>query len=92
MRRKGIFIVTMETESKSNSTAEKMKWHNKRDEVYGLLCHNISRDLLFHLDGLTSPNEVWEKIQALFGKTDKMMGNQLENELIALSLSSFESL
>ena len=66
--------------------------HNRRDEAYGLLGLSISRDLLFDIDGITSPNEVWEKIQDWFGKIDKMRGYQLENELIAPSPSSFKSL
>ena len=61
-------------------------------EAYGLLCLSISRDLIFHLDGLTSPNEVWENIVELFGKTYEMRGHQIENELISLSPNSFESL
>ena len=36
--------------------------------------------------------KVWENIQNLFGKTYKMRGHQLQNDLIALSPSSFESL
>ena len=62
MRVKGIYRVTMETEVETNVAAEKIKWHNRRDESYGILCLRISRDLLFHLDGLTSPNEVWENL------------------------------
>ena len=60
LRVKGIYMVTMETESNPNATAEKIKWHNRRNEAYDLLCLRISRDLLFHLDSLKSPNEVWE--------------------------------
>ena len=60
--------------------------------MYGLLCLNMSKDLLFHLDGLTSPNEVREKLQNLFRKKYKMRGHQLENDLITLSPISFESL
>ena len=56
------------------------------------MCLSISRDFLFHLDSLTSPNEVWEKIKYIFGKTDEMRRYQIENELISLSPSSFESL
>ena len=92
MRSKCLFRLTMETEVDPNVAAEKIKWNNRRDEAYGLLCLNISRDLLFHLDGLTSPNEVWEKLQALFEKTYKMRGYQLENEMIALSPISFKTL
>ena len=47
---------------------------------------------LFHLDGLKSPNEVWEKLVEIFGKTDEMRGHQIENELISLSPNSFKSL
>ena len=58
LRVKGLYRVTMEIEVEPNVAAEKIKWHNRRDEAYGLLCVSISRDLLFHLDGLTSPNEL----------------------------------
>ena len=57
MRSKGLYKVTMETEVEPNVVVENIKWHNKRDEPYGLLCLSISTDL-FYLDGLTSPNEV----------------------------------
>ena len=92
LREKGLYRLTMATEAEPNAAAKKIKWHNRRDEAYGLLCLSISRDLLFHLDGLTSPNEVWEKIFDIFGKTDEMRGHQIENELISLSPNSFESL
>ena len=63
-----------------------------RDEAYGILCLRISRDLLFHLDGLTSPNEVWEKLEDIFGKTNEMRGHQIKNDLISLSPNTFKSL
>ena len=66
LRSKGLYRVTMETEADPNAAIEKIKWHNRRDETYGLLCLSISRDLLFHIDGLTSPNEVREKLTDLF--------------------------
>ena len=88
---KGLYKVTMATEVEPNAVAEKIKWHNKRDDAYGLLCLSISRDLIFHLDGLASPNEVWEKLVEIFGKTDEMRGHQIENELISLSNFSFKS-
>ena len=73
MREKGLYRVTMATEVEPNAAAEKIKWHNRRDEAYGLLCLSISRDLLFHLDGLTSPNEVWENIVDFFGNIYEMI-------------------
>ena len=92
LRSKGLYRVTMETEVDPNAIVEKIKWHNRRDEDYALLCLSISKDLLFHLDGLTSPNEVRGKLKNLFGNTYEMRGNQLANELISLIPSSFESL
>ena len=92
LRAKGLYTVTMVTEAEPNAAAKKIKWHNRRDEAYGLLCLSISRDLLFHLDGLTSPNEVWDKLEEIFRKIDEMRGHQIKNELISLSPSSFKSL
>ena len=57
LRAKGLYRVTMETEADPNAAAEKIKWHNMRDDAYGLLCLSISRDPLFHLDGLKSPKK-----------------------------------
>ena len=84
LRDKGIFKVTMGTEVEPNSDVEKDKHFNKLDEAYGFLCLSISRELLFHLDSLTSPKEVWEKLESLFGKNDELCGHHLENELIRL--------
>ena len=78
-RAKCLYRMTMEIEAEPNVAAEKIKWHNRRDEAYGLLCLSISRDLLFHLDGLTSPNEVWENLEEIFGKIDDMKGHQIKN-------------
>ena len=68
-------MVTMETKVYPNAVSEKIKWHNRRDEAYGILCLSISRDLLFHLDGQTSPNEVWENLVEIFGKKYEMRGH-----------------
>ena len=53
---------------------------------------HISWDLLFHLEGLRTPKEAWDKIESLFGKKDELRGNILENELISLQPSSFKSI
>ena len=34
---------------------------------------------------------MWEKLEDIFGKIDDMRGHQIDNELISLSPSSFES-
>ena len=45
LRAKGLYRVTMEIEADPNAATEKIKWHNMRDEAYGLLCLSISGDL-----------------------------------------------
>ena len=66
LREKSLYTMTMTIEVDPNESTEKIKWHNRRDKAYGILCLSISRDLLFHLDSLTSPNEVWENIEEIF--------------------------
>ena len=92
LRSKGLYRVTMGTEVEPKSTVEKAKYFNRLDEAYGLLCLSISRELLFHIDSLTTPNEVWVKLESLFGKTDELRGHHLENELISLSPTHFETI
>ena len=92
LRSKGLYKVTMGTEVEPNSAIEKSKYFNRLDETFGLLCLSISRELLFHVDSLTTPNEVWCKIESLFGKIDELRGHHLENKLISLSPMHFETI
>ena len=62
------------------------------EEAYGFICLSIYLDLIFHIDGLTTPNKLWTKIESFFGVQDEIRGHQLENELISFSLSSFKSM
>ena len=62
------------------------------DEAYGLICLSFSPYNLFHLDVLTTPNQVCTKLECLFGVQYEIRAHQLENELISLSPSSFESI
>ena len=82
----------MEINVDPNARVENIMWHNRRYEAYGLLCLSISRYLFFHLDGLTSPNHVWEKFKNIFENKNEMGGHQLENELISLSQRNCEPL
>ena len=82
LRLKGLYRVTMGTEVKPNSAIEKSKFFNRIDEAFGMLCLSISREFIFHVDNLATPNKVWLKLEALFGKIDEMRDHQLENELI----------
>ena len=62
------------------------------DEAYGLILLSISHDILFHLYGLTTPNQVWNKLESLFGVQDELRAHQLEIELFSMSPSSFDSI
>ena len=92
LRAKCLYRVTMGTEVEPNSAVEKSKYFNKLDESYGLSCLSISRELLFSLDSLTSPKEVWEKLESLFGKTDELCGHHLGNEMISLSSTHYDTI
>ena len=41
LREKCLYRFTMQTEAEPNAVAEKIKWHRRRDEAYGLLCLSI---------------------------------------------------
>ena len=57
-----------------------------------MLCLNILRELPFHVDSLATPNEVWLRIESLFGNTDAMRGHQVENGLISLIPMHYETI
>ena len=58
LRLKYLYRVTMGIEVEPNSDIEKSKFFNRLDEVFGMFCLNISRDFLFHVDSLSTPNKV----------------------------------
>lgn len=62
------------------------------DEAYSLLCLSMSPELLFHVEGCKSPNEVWTTLETLFGKQDEMRGHILENEINLLGPKSFDNI
>ena len=56
------------------------------------MCLSISQDLLLHLLGLKNPKEICYKLETLYGKHDDLRVYQLENELMSLHPSNFETL
>ena len=68
----------MRIELEPNAAVEKSKYWRKLNEAYGFLCLSISKDLLFHINGLKTPKQVWEQIAKLFGKKDDLRPYQLE--------------
>ena len=89
---KGLYKVTMGTEVEPNSAVEKLKYFNRLDEAFGMLCLSISRELLFHVDSVSTQNEFFLRIESLFWNVDELRGHQVENDLITLSPTHFETI
>ena len=79
-------------ESEPHQPVERNMFLNHCDEALGYLCTYISRDLIFHLEGLRTPRESWEKLDSLFNKQDELRGYILESELVSLHPSSFDTI
>ena len=71
-------------EVEANFAVDKSKYFNKLDGDFGMLCLNILRDILFHVDSLSTPNEFWLRIEALFVKNG---GGHLDRRLHEGSIS-----
>ena len=82
----------MDTQEEPASVTNKAIFLNKKDEAFRFLCLSVSQDLLFHLSGLKTLKEIWDKLETLYGKQDGLRVYQLENELMSLQPSNFETL
>ena len=60
----------MDLENEPKSIVEKDKWHNRMDESCGIHFLSIYPNLIFHINGLTTPNQVCTKLEPLFGVQD----------------------
>ena len=69
---RGLYRVTMDTEEEPASVTDKARFLNKKDEAFGFFCLSVSQDLLFHLSGLKTPKEIWDKLETLYGKHDDL--------------------
>ena len=70
----------MDIKEEPTSVTDKAIFLNKKYEEFMFLCFSIFWDLLFHLQGLKTPKEIWDKLETLYGK-------QLENEYTSLRMS-----
>ena len=80
LRKHGYLRIIHSIEAEPHHPVERNKFMNRLDEAFGYLCTHISRDLLFHLEGLRTPRKAGEKLEDLFGKQDEFRGNILENK------------
>ena len=88
----GLCRMTMGRETEPQQYVQKNKFLNRIDEAFIFMCTHISRDIFFHLEGLRTLKEAWDKLEYLFGKQYELRGHILENDLTALHPRSFESI
>ena len=62
----------MGRETEPHQYVEKNKILNWLDEAFGFMCTHISQDILFHLEGLRTLKEDWDKLEYFFGKQDEL--------------------
>jgi hypothetical protein len=68
LRGRGLYRLTMNTETEPTSSIEKSKYLNRMDEAFGTICSLISPELLFHISSCKTPNESWTTMEGIFGK------------------------
>ena len=89
---KELYRMTMGREVETQQYVEKSKFLNRLNEAFIFMCIYITKELLFHLEGLKTSKEVWDKLESLFVKYDELRGHILENELIALHPNNLETI
>ena len=75
LHKHGHFRIILGREAEPHHPVERNKFLYRLDEAFSYLCTHISRDLLFHLEGLRTPRESWEKLEDFFGKQDELRGH-----------------
>ena len=59
---KGLFRLIEEVEEEPDSYKYRAKYMDRLDEAHGHLLSSVSRELRFHIQGLKTPKEVWDKL------------------------------
>ena len=67
-------------------------WKINHEKALGHICSLVSFDLQFHLESFKTPKEAWGALETLFGKTDKIKGYQINNDLMNLDPKSFNNI
>ena len=68
LRTKHLFRLIEETEAVPSLDNDKEKYLNKLDESHGHLLSSVSRDIRFHIQGLKTPKNIWDKLASSFDK------------------------
>ena len=92
LHKKGLYMMILSREIEPQQYIEKSKFINRLDEAFCFMCIHISKEMLFHLEGLKNLKEVWNKLESFFGKWDEPRCHILENELISLQPNKFKTI
>jgi hypothetical protein len=65
---RGLYRLTMNTDTELTSAIEKSKYLNRMDEALRTICSFISLGLLFHISSCKTPDEAYTILEGLFGK------------------------
>jgi hypothetical protein len=68
LRCRGLYQICMVTNIEPTYAIKKNKYLNHMDEAYDLLCVSMSPEILFHIEACTTLDEIWTKLEDLFGK------------------------
>ena len=68
LRLKELFRLTEEVEAVPILNHDKEKYLNMLNESHGYLFSLVSRDLRFHIQGLNTPKDIWDKLASFFDK------------------------
>jgi hypothetical protein len=66
LRSRGLYQITM-TKNRSTSIDEKNHFLNRQDMAFRLICMSVSLEIQSHVVSLSTPDEVWTKLEVLFG-------------------------
>jgi len=92
LRSKGLYRITMGTETTPTDDDKKAKWNNRNDEARGLIGMSISPDLRCHLQGIDDLEDAWNMIESVFGKLNIIRSQKLETQILTLSPNDFSCL
>ena len=87
-----MYRITIVAEVEPTSAIEKSRYLNHMDEAHRSICMCISIELQFHLSAYSTPNEIWKKVEELYGKQDEMKGHLLEVELLSLDPQNYDKI
>jgi hypothetical protein len=70
LKNQGLYRLTMETKVEPDSPEEKNDFLNRQDMALGCICLSISPKIQYHVESLSTPDELWTRLEVLFGNKE----------------------